>query len=383
VICPACGTPNAGGRRFCLECGGPLAAACPNCGALNEAGALPWCDRAIALCEDAELDLLCGHAMVTRASVLLGLGRQREGWALLRGARDQMEEEGLNWVALRASVNLASYSVEDDPRSALETVRAGTELATRLGLLGFTTYLMGNALGAGEVLGDWDWVEATSRQFAEIQRNADAREWFTFVVASIGTYRGEDHGAVLEAMWRTGEAAADPQTMANAASALARRAYLKGDFEDGLAWIDRGRDAAGSAWNLGELGFEARLALLIGARERMAVVLEGVRARRGRRAILADTAMVEAAAAALDGRRLESIAGYRVALDRYRELGLRFLLVLTVLEVAAVLGPDVAIELGATDEARAILVELRCAPLVARLDALLATAAGVEAQRER
>ena len=30
VICPACGTANAAGRRFCLECGGPLAVACPS-----------------------------------------------------------------------------------------------------------------------------------------------------------------------------------------------------------------------------------------------------------------------------------------------------------------------------------------------------------------
>lgn len=42
-----------------------------------------------------------------------------------------------------------------------------------------------------------------------------------------------------------------------------------------------------------------------------------------------------------------------------------------MLEVAAVLGPEAAADLGATQEARAILVELRAAPLVARLEMLL------------
>ncbi len=33
--CPACGTENEAGRKFCGECGGPLAQLCPACGAAN------------------------------------------------------------------------------------------------------------------------------------------------------------------------------------------------------------------------------------------------------------------------------------------------------------------------------------------------------------
>jgi class 3 adenylate cyclase/tetratricopeptide (TPR) repeat protein len=36
VTCPACGTENRPGRRFCSSCGSPLAHACPACGAANE-----------------------------------------------------------------------------------------------------------------------------------------------------------------------------------------------------------------------------------------------------------------------------------------------------------------------------------------------------------
>src|SRR5262245_12565251 len=34
--CPRCGVANSTGRRFCAECGSPLALACPSCGFSNE-----------------------------------------------------------------------------------------------------------------------------------------------------------------------------------------------------------------------------------------------------------------------------------------------------------------------------------------------------------
>ena len=36
--CPSCGTENRAGRKFCAECGIPLALQCPSCGAANEPG---------------------------------------------------------------------------------------------------------------------------------------------------------------------------------------------------------------------------------------------------------------------------------------------------------------------------------------------------------
>src|SRR5262245_48327281 len=38
MTCPRCGTVNSVGRRFCAECGFPLALACPSCGFSNEPG---------------------------------------------------------------------------------------------------------------------------------------------------------------------------------------------------------------------------------------------------------------------------------------------------------------------------------------------------------
>ncbi len=38
VNCPACGTANEPGRKFCGECGTRLSAACPACGTPNAPG---------------------------------------------------------------------------------------------------------------------------------------------------------------------------------------------------------------------------------------------------------------------------------------------------------------------------------------------------------
>ena len=39
MTCPSCGTSNSTGRKFCIECGTPLASGCAVCGASNEPGA--------------------------------------------------------------------------------------------------------------------------------------------------------------------------------------------------------------------------------------------------------------------------------------------------------------------------------------------------------
>ena len=39
IACPACGTGNEPGRKFCVECGSPLALACPSCATANPANA--------------------------------------------------------------------------------------------------------------------------------------------------------------------------------------------------------------------------------------------------------------------------------------------------------------------------------------------------------
>src|SRR5919197_2577865 len=38
AACPSCGAENLDGKRFCGDCGSPLAVGCPSCGAENPPG---------------------------------------------------------------------------------------------------------------------------------------------------------------------------------------------------------------------------------------------------------------------------------------------------------------------------------------------------------
>ena len=334
--------------------------------------ALTWCERGVARCEAAGLAVEGGNALVTKASVLIELGRRREGMALLRGTRDLLEDEGLHWIALRAIVNISSFSVDDDPRAAYETARAGLEVATRLGLLGYFTYLVGNAAGAAERTGDWDYVLEQVRLGIQLLRDEGARDYAAFVAAGFETWRGEDRHDVMDAIYRTGLAADDPQQIINAAGSLRREAYLQGRYADGVAWqrVTRERGVAGT----NELAWAARCALHAGDVGELATLDVEINRTPGRRALLADQGFVRAAIAVLAGRRDEALAGFRASIDRYREAGCRFDLALTVLDVALSLGPEAAADLGVVDEARATFAELGVAALVTRLDAAVVVA---------
>src|SRR5262245_63961393 len=52
--CPACGEENLGGRKFCGECGSPLALLCPECGTANPPG--------VKFCGE------CGHQLQAAAA---------------------------------------------------------------------------------------------------------------------------------------------------------------------------------------------------------------------------------------------------------------------------------------------------------------------------
>ncbi|HEV8403621.1 MAG TPA: hypothetical protein VGQ31_11360, partial [Candidatus Limnocylindrales bacterium] len=79
---------------------------------------------------------------------------------------------------------------------------------------------------------------------------------------------------------------------------------------------------------------------------------------------------VRAGIAALQGRPAEAMALYRSALPGYRDAGCRFDVALTILDMAALLGPDEPGVRALIPEGREILVGLGAHPLVERLDAL-------------
>ena len=60
MICPACGTENGPGAKFCVECGTGLAAGCPTCGTVNPPGA--------KFCAECGTPFASGSARLARGS---------------------------------------------------------------------------------------------------------------------------------------------------------------------------------------------------------------------------------------------------------------------------------------------------------------------------
>ena len=80
---------------------------------------------------------------------------------------------------------------------------------------------------------------------------------------------------------------------------------------------------------------------------------------------------LRAALDALEGRPAEALAGFRQAMERLRELGLRYPQMLAAIDVAATLGASVPEAAALIDEGRALMTGLGAVALIARLDEAL------------
>ena len=95
--------------------------------------AIRWSDRALTLAEPLRLDEIVAMSFVTKGTALMYTGHRREGVALLEGAVLDARAHGQHVAALRGGNNLASGTVDSDPRGSLERTRQGMALSRRLG----------------------------------------------------------------------------------------------------------------------------------------------------------------------------------------------------------------------------------------------------------
>src|SRR3954447_2184151 len=95
--CPACGTENRPGRRFCAHCGAALEATCPSCGTANDPG-----------------DRFCGEC---GTSLVGGLGRTGDPG---RPAASAVSERRLVSVLFADLVGFTTLSERRDPEDVRE-----------------------------------------------------------------------------------------------------------------------------------------------------------------------------------------------------------------------------------------------------------------------
>ena len=331
-----------------------------------------WADRAILVAERQELEEVVGQALVTKATALAHVGRRREGMALLDGATRFAEDRGFNLIALRGQVNFSANESAEDPRAALEYVRRGVALSQRLGIRTLLPYHVGNGYGAALRTGDWAWFEAMAQEVLAILRDPASAPWTRRRLAAIALWRGVQPGTEFEDEMREAKAEGDPQTMAYAALALGQTAYVDGDFAQCAQVIEAGMSDR-AAWPY-VTAFGGRAAILVGDLDRAQRALAAIESVGSYGALGADSATLRAGINALEGRRVDALAGYRTALSRYRELGLRFDEALTATEIVALIGPAGPDVVALADAAKAILVDLGAHPILGRLEGLLAGA---------
>jgi class 3 adenylate cyclase/tetratricopeptide (TPR) repeat protein len=327
-----------------------------------------WGERAIALAEPLRLDEILAMAMVTKGTSMAFLGQRREGIALLEGAAIDAAAHVQNLAVLRALNNLSSMTTETDPRASLERTKLGMATARRLGFLSFGGYHAGNAIGAAERLGDWDWLAAAIAELLEDDRDEIDRELLESMRDYCTAWTGDPDVARGERLLEMSRRENDFQSVRNVSEFLARCAFAAGDVAKALAIVEPYFEATEPDVDF-TFGFGGRYALHAGRPDLVRRALDIVGLGPGG-AVDHDIEVLRAGLAAVEGRRDEALALYRSALAGFRSLGLRFSVAMTIYDMAFLLGPDDAAVQSVLPEGRGILEELRARTLLDRLDEL-------------
>ena len=324
-------------------------------------------DRALAVAERIDDIAIIVEAVLTKGTALLYAGRGREALVLLAGGLQLAEAHGHVTSELRAWLNISFQQLEEDPRQAYASARAGLDRARRLGFRDWTTLLAGNAVQAAFVLGEWAWIDQTIAEIAPTVETAeaDAMDLLTIQLIVERLRGAPDDWEERYRAYRKGMTATATQEQ----TVLA--------FTD--CWIAladrRDRDVVAREIPEGDPGnalhcywVVALAALFLRDAELARATVARIDATRIHgRWIAAMRASLDAGIAALDGRPVDAEAGYRTSLAELREVGARRDVALVQL-VRALLATDPTVVAEAAAQARELLEPLGAIELLARLD---------------
>ena len=333
----------------------------------NDRRGLELVERSLIEAERLRLVPTIADALITKAAFLDMDGRNVEGVALVRGAIDLAVDYGLVNIEFRARANLASQLWSDDTRAALRLATEARERARSLGLREHFRWLSWMCVGLNMSLGSFD---DAIRLVAEVEE-ADLVEFDLDSVygtrAVVAAFRGQAEEA---ARLRAAEEAAFPEVsrpdfLAGRYHEKAQILALAGDLPGALATAIAGAEMSP---NIFLPAFAMRCAVWSGDRE-------GARRARGYvvaagehgRFVDSMRRSLDAALAALEGRREEAVTGFREAASALRDLDSMLELGLSQLDHAVLIGPADPVARAAADEARAIFERIDSPPLLERL----------------
>ena len=330
-------------------------------------------DGALAIAERLDLEEILADAFNNKGAGLSYLGRSREAAALMEAAIKVAEAGGFRDAETRARNNLASGVWGREPARALEIQLAAHQLAQRLGDRRNTNWALGQSTAGLYFAGrDWDWaIAATTEAIASgLAPNDEA-----LLTASRGLMlvpRGDPTDESLARLEVLSEQISDPSAPAQVRFLRGDRAFMAGDLDAAFDEMVRAADyeAIASIY----LGLATRPALWLRDASRLRTLIERLilLPDAHETASVALLATTRAGLAALEGRHVDALAGYRDAFRRYRDIGYDFEFARSVLDGLVVLGaaePDLR---RSAEEARAVFERVGATPYVAFLDAALA-----------
>ena len=335
-----------------------------------------WLERLLPVAERLDLLPEIAAALARLASLLLRVGRPRQGLILLRGTNRLAVASGLVDVDRDTRTTLTFVEQFADPGAGLALAREGLDIAGRRGSLSYGFQMVGNAVSCAIRVGEWAWASALLDDWL----GNEITGWFyteLFVDRAVLTaLQGGDASADLLEAERLAESmsdtASDPQYVSYGRWGRAWAALTDGRLADARREAILATDATAYFTSIA-LPLAVRAALWAGetadAREIFARVEPF--ANRGP-AIAYDLVSLRAGIAALEGRRADAIAGYREALRGWRSLGLAFDEAMTVVDLATLLAPtegEMAEAGPAIEAARETLDRLGARWLIDRLDA--------------
>jgi hypothetical protein len=342
----------------------------------DHANALAWIDRLLPIAERLGALPSIARGIQRRGIALLITGRPREGLILLRGVHQLAAANDVRDVELGCRVLLTFYEQWGDPTAGLALGREGLEIGRRRGSTAYSFQLVGNSAICAIRVGEWDWAAEILEEWLASAPTADNPVWTEFHVdrALLAAFRGQDGSNDVETAARLRADLTDPQYESYELWTRAAGALAAGELSAAVEHAERSATITDYFTPLA-LPLGARAALWAGDAAMARRLLDRVIASSHWGPVLeADKTRIAAGIAALEGRSVEALAGFRDALRAYQQLGVAFDEAAAVVDMAILL-PSEALDapdaVAAVSAARVTLTRLGAAPYLARLEQAL------------
>jgi len=334
--------------------------------------ALTVADEALEIAERTNMLETIVGLLVPKGAALASLGRQREGIALIKGARDIARENGFDELLAAALTVLSAYVSDLDAKGAWESAKEALAIARRLGRRDRMLVAVNNVGYNGFVTGDWNMALAELDSTLAEDIDPGQRVWLTSNSIIVHASRGEDVTEALRELQALVRELNERELLSASRDAAANAAFASGDLSMAShEW----RAIASETPTLGPWGYyqAARSALWAGDVDGVKADLAAFDATGFHgRVVDIRRATILAALAALEGRKAESHRLYAEALDSWREVGLVWDEALTGLDMVMMLDSGDARVHAVATRTRETLERLGAKPFVERLDAALA-----------